>query len=292
MSVLGQARLLARALAAYRVGAQARIPGLRFDRFGRRVGLELLARREGGWLEYLLHPVDIVRYFEFEWALAALPPGLRRCLDVSSPRLFTYLVARRAPEARIAVFNPDREDASTTRRIAGALRLANLEVRVAGFESLDPDARFDAAWSLSVVEHVASARGDADAITAVHRRLEPGGTFLLSVPVARTFRVEYRDADVYGTQPPQRDGRFFFQRVYDEASIAARLVGAAPWRRAEARWFGETTPGWFAEYERRWSAEGLPFVVEDPRFVAEHFREYPRWADMPGDGVCGLALTR
>jgi SAM-dependent methyltransferase len=292
MNLIRQAGLLARAFTARRVGMRAEIPGLQLDRFGRRIGLELLLRRDGVGAEYLLHPVSIVRYFEFDWALSALPSVSGRFLDVASPRLFSFYIARRSPESLIAIINPDPDDAEVTRRLAVALRLRGVHVRNLPVEALADDERFDSIWSLSVVEHIGSEHGDTEAVASLHRRLNPGGALLLTVPVARAFRVEHRDADLYGTRPPQQEGRFFFQRVYDEPTIRERLVGAAPWREVALRWFGETTPGWYAAYERRWRAEGLPFVVDDPRFIAEQFQEYDAWNEMPGDGVCGIVLRK
>jgi SAM-dependent methyltransferase len=291
-TLLQHARMLPRAYAAYRAGVRARIPGLDLDRFGRRVGLEMLARREPLGGAYLLHPVDIVRYFEFDLALSALPRTAGEFLDVSSPRLFSMFVARREPTARITVINPDASDADLTRRMARALRLPNVDVRPIAIEALEEGRPIDCAWSLSVVEHIGDEPGDSAAIANLHRRLAPGGILVVSVPSAREFRTEYRDEDVYGTEPGRKDGRYFFQRVYDERAIRARLVAAAPWRDVQLRWFGETTPGWFTAYERRWAAEGLPFVVDDPRFIAAHFREYGDWSEMPGDGVCGLVLRK
>lgn len=290
--LLDQARVLVRARAALRAGTRAGIPGLELDRFGRRAGLVMLARGERLGLEYVLHPVDIVRYFEFDLVRRALPAGGREYLDVSSPRLFSMFVATREPSCRVAIVNPDPADAARTRRIATALRLRNVTVRNVGVEALGDGPAVDCAWSLSVVEHIDGDAGDGAALATIHRRLTAGGVLVASVPCARAFRIDYRDGDVYGTRPAQKDGRYFFQRVYDERAIRERLLRAAPWSDAQLRWFGETTPGWFAAYEKRWAAEGLPFIVEDPRFIAEHFRVFPSWRDMPGDGVCGLVLRK
>lgn len=265
---------------------------MELDRFGRRLGLELLLERHPVGATYLLHPIDIVRYFEFEFARAALPARPGRCLDVASPRLFSLFVARHHPASTIEIINPDTADATMTRSIAAALRLPNVDVRNVAVESLEPSPRLDCVWTLSVLEHVAGEGGDTAAVAALHALLNPGGELLVSLPVARSFRVERRGEDVYGTRPPEEDGQFFFQRVYDEQSIQRRILDAAPWQRVRIRWFGELTPGWYASYERRWLAEGLPYIVNDPRFIADHFREYPSWREMPGDGVCGIALQK
>ena len=58
------------------------------------------------------------------------------------------------------------------------------------------------------------------------------------------------------------------------------------------RWFGETVKGRFAEYERRWMREGYNCVVDDPREIADFYREFSTWKDMPGKGVCGLTMIK
>jgi hypothetical protein len=128
-------------------------------------------------------------------------------------------------------------------------------------------------------------------LAALHARLAPGGTLVATVPVARRHRVETRHDDVYGLGAPQQGGERFFQRVYDLGTLS-RLVEAAPWKSVAFRWFGEREPGWFAEYERRWMRDGLAEIVEDPRHIAERFREYRSWEEMPGDGVCGVVMKR
>src|SRR5262245_9393344 len=77
----------ARSAAAY--ATQRGAPGLEFNCFGRRLGWQLLRRGERAALEYLLTPVSIIRYFEFPFVWNCLPEHPRRCLDLSSPRLFS-----------------------------------------------------------------------------------------------------------------------------------------------------------------------------------------------------------
>lgn len=288
---LGLLRLAPRALSAWRAGRRAGIPGLEFDAFGRRMGLELLRRRAAIGAMYVLHPVDIVRYFEFDFALRSLPAALGRCLDVGSPRLFSLFLAR-TRSASIEMINPDRGDAEATRLLAGRLGLGTVTVRDIAAGELEASARYACIWSLSVVEHAAGEGADRELVASLYERLDPGGTLVLTVPVARAHRVEHRDTDVYGIGSPAEDGRVFFQRVYDERTLGRDLLEAAPWGSVQTSFFGELEPGWFREYERRWMKEGLALTVEDPRFVAERFRRFERWRDMPGDGVCGIALRR
>ena len=56
--------------------------------------------------------------------------------------------------------------------------------------------------------------------------------------------------------------------------------------------FGETHAGAFKAYEAQWMRLGLRRSVEDPREIAENFREYPTWEAMPGAGVCGIRIMK
>jgi len=37
---------------------------------------------------------------------------------------------------------------------------------------------------------------------------------------------------------------------------------------------------------------GLRRSVEDPREIADNFREFPSWEAMPGAGVCGIRVVK
>jgi hypothetical protein len=121
--------------------------------------------------------------------------------------------------------------------------------------------------------------------------LAPGGRLVVTVPVDREARDEHRADDPYhltgGAGAPA-----FFQRVYDGAAIRERLVAAVGREPVTVRWFGETAPGRYRDYERRWLAEGLSCAVDDAREILDHYREYRSWEEMPGMGVCGLAFER
>ncbi len=286
---------------AHRAFARARrldLPGRDFYRLGRRLGWRLLRRDPAAAQALLACPVSSTRYFEFDFARRALAQdgfAPRRCLDVSSPFLFSFDVARRVPGVRIRMLNPDRRDGAQTRRMATRLAWPGIEVEEAGVESLDAAAGdYDAVWSLSVIEHIAGAGGDdRDAVRRMWQAVRPGGRLILTVPTDRQAWDEYRDRDAYGTQP--RDAataRYFFQRFYDEAAIRARLVGTIGQEPARVEWFGEKTPGHFHAYIARWRREGAAATRDDPWDVAANYRTYPSFGAMPGAGVCGLLFIK
>jgi hypothetical protein len=283
---------------------------MEFDRYGRRLGRRLLARLTPGCLGYLVAPVSNVRYWEYPFAMECLPPDPRVCLDVSSPRLFSYYVSERYPRAVIDMLNPDPQDFAFSRDTARRIGLRNLHVRQSGADVLagQPVADmhgppYDAIWSISVIEHIAGAYDERQALRWMWGALRPGGRLILTVPVDRAHEDEYRDIDTYSTQGGGGDGgdstnggapagKYFFQRVYDEASIADRITNTIGQLPNVIRWYGETRPGKFRELERGIMSRGLDAAVHEPREMADHFRTYASWAEMPGFGICGLMFEK
>ena len=274
--------------------ARKRCPGIEFAEFGRSLGLRLIASGAfGAGLSYLLTPVNIVRYFEFPFALSCLPQHPGECLDVSSPRLFSlFVAAKRAPTSVLAI-NPDPRDIADTARAAHCLGLRNVFFERWPVARLaDHSAQYDCVWSISVVEHIAEDSADTEAVKAMYRCLKPGGRLILTVPVDRSFWLEFRDADPYGTQGDVHDGKYFFQRWYDRATLLERLVSPLGHPTSAVRWFGERAPGLFVSHERRWMAEGFRGTVEDAREIADNYAEFDDWDAMPGKGVCGLMIKK
>lgn len=282
-----------RGRAARYYALRAGVPGMEFDHFGRRVGRRLLLKGVGGAYTYLVNPVSIVRYFELPFALSCLPQRSGNWLDVSSPRLFSLFAADRFPDATVTVINPDAADLEQTRRITNALGLTKISAKLGGADIIkDLPGPFDCAWSISVVEHIAGRYDDSAAVAMMFDALKQGGRLILTVPVDRTYRDEYRESNAYGTQSAAADGKYFFQRVYDRDAIEERLIrplGVSP---SVMRWFGEKRAGVYADYERRWLRDGLDCTVDDPRFIADHYRQFDDWSQMPGIGVCGMMIEK
>lgn len=286
-------KLYLRARAASQYAATQGLPGLNFGRFGTSVGRKLLARGSRIGLDYLLTPVNCVRYFEFDFALASLLNPLGCCLDVGSPRLFSLYVARYHPSASILMINPDSADLQETSVIAFQLGLQNVHVQQTDVASLvDRPTRYQCIWSISVIEHICGEYDDGLAMRTMYDSLAPGGRLILTFPVDRRFSNEYRDHSYYGLSTPQHHGKFFFQRFYDGRTIQERLLSPIGRQPTKLRWYGEKEPGRFAEYERRWTKLGSECTVDDPREMADGFQEFQSWEDMPGLGVCCLAIDK
>lgn len=293
-NLLALPQLICRSFLAARYARRKRIPGLVFDSFGRRLGARLLARGCKRGIGLLLNPCSIVRYFEFDYVAAAMPNRSSSCLDVSSPRLFSFWLTTTYPQARVLVINPDHADISWTQQIANKVRFRGIETANVGVEYLaSHPGEWDFIYSISVIEHIAGNYDDRDAIRLMWEALKPGGTLALTFPLDRQFRDEYRDRDYYGTQgEPKKGAGVFFQRHYDAAAIQQRLLEPIGLPEHEMRFFGERSPGWFDAYEKRWMKGGLAVTVEDPREIADHYQEYRSWEEMPGQGVCGLKIAK
>lgn len=293
--VLPFVRKYLRASRALNYAERRRAPGTTFARFGRHLGIGLLRSGTSRGVPYLLvAPVSITRYFEFEFVLMHIPPESAVCLDVSSPRLFSLFIAAAHPTVSIHMINPDFEDAEITRAIADRLGYSNVVVSSDAVSALaDQSARYDCIWSISVVEHVAGEDGDTEAMRLMYAALRPGGRLIVTVPVDRRFWQEYRDEDYYGIhEVPTPSGEYFFQRLYDEAHLRARLVVPLGREPTTFGWFGERVAGTFHAYERRWLEFGPNETIDDPRRIADDYDYYERWADMPGFGVCAMVIDK
>jgi SAM-dependent methyltransferase len=178
--------------------------------------------------------------------------------------------------------------------MTNALDLHNVAVRRDDAQACASwPAQFDCVWSLSVIEHVCGRYDDRAALRFMWEAVRPGGRLIVTVPVDRKPWDEYRTQRYYGgEQSPPNDSRsFFFQRWYDETTLRSYWaeLGVKP---AVVRWFGEREAGHFASYEQRWIESGLAVAVDDPREIVDHYREFPSWKEMVGQGVCGFTLVK
>lgn len=266
--------------------------GQEFGDFGREMGRKLFLKSPGCGLEYFIAPVNSVRYFEFSLVDSHLAQGAFRCLDVSSPRLFSLYQANKNPNATIHIINPDNNDFKTTKNIIEKLNYKNITAENIDLKKVDPDEKYDCIWSISVIEHISGDYDDTEAIKMMYSLLKPGGKLIITFPVDRVFRNEYRANNAYGLAVDQMDEKYFFQRHYDYASIVSRLLQPIGTTKVEMRWFGENSPGYFEKYESEWQKNGLKHLVNDPIEIIRNFSEYPSWEAMPGMGVCGLMLEK
>jgi hypothetical protein len=270
-------------------------PGLKFDTFGRRIGWKLILKCHLSGIEYLLHPIVHVRYFEFSFAFDNLPKSIDDCLDISSPRLFSFFVSKNIAKTKITMLNPDSDDVEESLNILGILDLSNIIIKNIGIAELDKMKmleKFDAIWSISVIEHIEGSLNDSDAVRIMYQALRKKGRLILTIPVDRNFRIETSETKQYGTQPRMDDGTYYFQRIYDMESIKIRLSQAVGKEPAVIRWFGESQCGWYNNYYTNTYGHAKKWSVTDVAEIALNFREYESWEKMPGMGICGVVYEK
>lgn len=244
------------------------------------LGLRYLLRR--GYLREavvrVVVPLDPSRYLELPWALREL--GARpseRVLDLASPKLLAVALARRGVDVTSVDELPS--EIETWRRLAAGeegLRLEIADGRALPFA----DASFDHAYSLSVLEHVPEL-GDEQALRELARVVRPGGSVLVTLPYAASYREDWRDEPAY-LDHGAVGGRYFFQRWYDQARLE-RLLAAAPELELRLRQVVRMQPNWNALYVR-----AFPWLVPLGPVYGLLAREV---ADEDGD-VVRLAFVR
>jgi SAM-dependent methyltransferase len=222
-------------------------------------------------------PLDPSRYLELPWALEAV--GLRpgdRLLDLASPKLLAVALARRGVEVTSVDELP--AEIETWRELAGDER--NLKLTIADGRALPfADGSFDAATSISVLEHVPED-GDRLALGELARCVRSRGKIAITLPHAESAWVEYRNAPAY-VDHGARDGRYFFQRWYDDEAVDD-LLATAPLRVVE-RTVVRLQPNLNAAYNRT-----FPLLVP----LGPLFGVLARERRGPGGDVVRLLLER
>ena len=194
-------------------------------------------------LKRLALPVSYWRSCEFAyvWRQLALPPG-SRVLDLGSPKDLAAMLARHRGYEVVAT-DILSEATLLSERCA---RAQGLDGRGAGrvhSEVQDGraltfgDASFDAAYSVSVLEHIPDD-GDTTALRELVRVVRPGGLVVVTVPFDRQYRETFVDGPVYERSPVASEP-VFFERHYDRAALRARLLNVEGAEVIDLRFWGE-----------------------------------------------------
>lgn len=258
------------------------------------LGLSHLARRRlprTEAVDFVLTPMDSVRYFELAFALRACKrhARARRYVDVSSPRILPVLLLRERPSLTADLINPDDADLDATRRLVAACGLTGrARLHAQPIEDADlPPSEYDLATCVSVLEHIPEPRA---AIEEIWQALAPDGVLVLSVPCARDGYDEYLDFDEYGLLASDPEGWVFGQRFYDHDALERDIfaVLGAPARIAV---FGERHPGTFVA-ARAARMEGRYDAIREPYVVATSYRRFDSIDELPGIGVVAMEFRR
>ncbi len=200
------------------------------------LGLSQAAMQEARESQH--RPLVYMRYGEAEALLRdlKLEPGMR-VVDFSSPQWLGIALAARHPQVQFVYTNIIDSELLIYAEIAQKLGLANLEYRKCDLRALEmPDASFDVALSVSVLEHVfPEVGGDAQALAEIHRVLRPGGQLLLTVPFKDKRNVVYLDEEVFERGSSERN---FYAREYDQAQWG-ELLQHTPLRPLSTRYICE-----------------------------------------------------
>ncbi|MGD2184190.1 methyltransferase domain-containing protein [Lusitaniella coriacea] len=279
----------------FRLRAGVKLPGLEFDRFGRRIAWSFFTLRDWGrFLSLLTNPVSITRYFEFPFTLNAVSwEKVKNHLDISSPRLFFLYLLDQYPHLKIEILNPDLRDLEETKLYLQTL----LPERNANLVSHDatqlpyPDNHFDVITSISTIEHI-SDNGDTLAVRELWRVLKPGGKLILTLPCKKKYDEEWRDTDTYKLGSVEKGGKYFFQRFYDTRALQERIFKPLDTTLLSLEVFGENKAGSFDEYIQRWLAFGIDETIKDPYYIARDYRFFESIEMLIDVGVCGLILQK
>ncbi len=268
--------------------------GREFDVYGRQLGRTLLAKGKYWGAHFLMHPVSCTRYWEFPFVLSCLPSTPQRCLDVSSPNLFSLFYAQNLHPDTLIYINPDKWDTDSTQRVVAQLGIKGFQVEQAYFQnfiSQNPQP-FDAIWSISVIEHIDGDYTDIHAARDLYRLLAPGGRLILTLPTDKTAWDEYRSRNEYGLDVTTKEDRYFFQRFYTHTTVRERIIESIGQEPSRVAWYGEKNANHFHTYIQEWQEQGLKRVIQDASEFSRNYREYETWEAMPGVGVCGLLFEK
>ena len=212
-------------------------------RAGVLVGLRTLRREPMLGLKRLALPVSYWRSVEFAYVCRQLKRSAgARILDVGSPKDLAAMLARhRGYEVVATDILP--EAILLSRRYAAAQGLegqgpGRVHSEVQDGRALTyADGSFDAAYSVSVLEHIPD-RGDSEAIRHMIRVVRPGGVVVVTVPYDQCYRETFVKGPVYERTPIGSEA-IFFERHYDREALANRLLDSATAEVVDLRFWGE-----------------------------------------------------
>lgn len=196
---------------------------------GLRIGAACLPTEPVLGIKRLLLPASYWRVAEFAYVWERLG-GYQgaHILDLGSPKDLAAIVAR---HLRCAVTAVDilPEAIALSQRLARAQGLDGHGAGKVWSEVQDgrvlsyADNTFDAAYSVSVLEHIPDG-GDTAAMQELVRVVKHGGIVVVTTPYDHAYRETFVHESVYEREQVASEP-VFFERHYDESALADRLLG-------------------------------------------------------------------
>jgi SAM-dependent methyltransferase len=212
---------------------------------GIEVGLRTLPREPVLGLKRVAYPVGYWRSVEFAYVWRQLQiPRRSRVLDVGSPKDLAAMLARhRGFDVTATDILPEAVDLceryTRVQGLAGngpgRVRSEVQDGRALSYET----ASFDAAYSVSVLEHIPDD-GDSVAMRELLRVVRPGGLVVATVPFDRTYRETFVNGRVY-ERTAAGNAPIFYERHYDRDALTKRLLRAGPAEVVDVSFWGEGT---------------------------------------------------
>lgn len=272
---------------------KSKLPGKEFAEYGFKAGWQLLFKAKLS-PKLLLNPVSIVRYFEFDFVneFAQLKDGIK-ILDVSSPYLFGFYQSNRF-SLEYFYTNPDATDLQNVNSLSERLTFrSNYKTEQLNVLNLPyPDKYFDRIFSISVIEHIPDNQ-DTLAMQKLWQVLKPDGIFIFTIPVKKTFDIEYRDKDEYNLNRDIKADKYFFQRIYNKAKIEERLLSSINnYEIISTKVFGCTENNFYMDYKKRWIKYSYWETTKDPYYISANFSYFNDISDLTDIGVAGIAIRK
>jgi SAM-dependent methyltransferase len=210
------------------------------------VGVRSLRREPVLGLKRLALPVSYWRSREFAyvWRQLVCPPGAH-ILDVGSPKDLAAMLARHRAYHVVA-----------TDILPRAVTLSERYARAQGLNGLGTkgthgdvrsevqdgrrlpygDASFDAAYSVSVLEHIPDG-GDTVAMRELLRVVRPGGVVVVTVPFDRRYRETFVQGPVYERKAVGSEPVFYRQALAERlmSTELADVVDLSYWGEGAVR---------------------------------------------------------
>lgn len=279
---------------SYKRKAGNKIPGLNFDKFGRKIGWKLFLKGDiNRGLDLIVDPVRTVRYFEFDFCEKAYNwEKCEKALDISSPRMFMFYLTNKYPSLKYNYINPDIKDIRESEKIYELLKPKNLSIEVMNAKkSKFRDNYFDAIVSISVIEHI-DKEEDITALKEMWRILKKGGSLIITIPLVKKAFDQYLDFDEYGLNSPNNKGKYFATRWYNKELIEKRIINVLGKNPEKIAIFGEKESGFFWDYSKKERIQGLNERKKDAFYTAKMYQYYKDYKDNKGLSIIGMVFKK